>query len=154
VAVIYIYIYIYIKSVYSTVNATFIPIFVFIHTTCFNHIGSSSGVLTLVLRSINKMYIYIVPWWRYLLGYRLRHLIIHRLLLPTTPVGITIAPLQTVLSLTVLTIHPFRRLTWPSTISVGARLFTVDPRLSLSLLSPTTDWLPLLSLFSAALALP
>jgi hypothetical protein len=28
-----------IKSVYSTVNATFIPIFVFIFTTCFDHIG-------------------------------------------------------------------------------------------------------------------
>jgi hypothetical protein len=48
-------------------------------------------------------------------------------------VGITIALLQTVLSLTVLTIHPFRRLSWPSTIYVGARLFTVDSRLSLSL---------------------
>jgi hypothetical protein len=44
---------------------------------------------------------------------------------------------QTVLSLTVLTIHPFCRLSSPSTISVGARLFTVDSRLSLSLLSPT-----------------
>jgi hypothetical protein len=36
--------------VYSTVNATFIPIFVFIYTTCFDHVGSSSGVLTLVLK--------------------------------------------------------------------------------------------------------
>jgi hypothetical protein len=39
-----------INSVYSTVNATFIFIFVFIYTTCFDHIGSSSGVLTLVLK--------------------------------------------------------------------------------------------------------
>jgi hypothetical protein len=39
-----------IKNVYSTVNATFIPIFVFIYTTCFDHIGLSSGVLTLVLK--------------------------------------------------------------------------------------------------------
>jgi hypothetical protein len=42
--------YVTINSVYSTVNATFIPIFVFIYTTCFDHIGSSSGVLTLVLK--------------------------------------------------------------------------------------------------------
>jgi hypothetical protein len=42
--------YVTIKSVYSTVNATFISIFVFIYTTCFDHIGSSSGVLTLVLK--------------------------------------------------------------------------------------------------------
>jgi hypothetical protein len=42
--------YVTIKSVYSTVNATFIPIFVFIYMTCFDHIGSSSGVLTLVLK--------------------------------------------------------------------------------------------------------
>jgi hypothetical protein len=53
-------------------------------------------------------------------------------------VGITIALLQTVPSLTVLTIHSFRRLSWPSTIPVGARLFTVDSRLSLPLLLPTT----------------
>jgi hypothetical protein len=39
-----------IRSVYSTVNATFIPIFVFFYTTYFDHIGSSSGVLTLVLK--------------------------------------------------------------------------------------------------------
>jgi hypothetical protein len=44
-----------IKSVYSTVNATCIPIFVFIYTTCFDHIGSSSGVLTLVLKMHYKM---------------------------------------------------------------------------------------------------
>jgi hypothetical protein len=43
----------------------------------------------------------------------------------------------------VLTVHSFCRLPWPSTISVGARLFTVDSRLSLSLLTPTTDWLSL-----------
>jgi hypothetical protein len=42
--------YITINSVYSSVNATFILIFVFIYTTCFDHIGSSSGVLTLVLK--------------------------------------------------------------------------------------------------------
>jgi hypothetical protein len=53
-------------------------------------------------------------------------------------VGTTIALLQTVLSLTVLTVHTFRRLPWPSTISAGARLFTVGSRLSLPLLSPTT----------------
>jgi hypothetical protein len=46
----------------------------------------------------------------------------------------------------VLPIHFFCRLSWPSTISVGARLFTVDSRLSSSPLSPTTDWLTLLSL--------
>jgi hypothetical protein len=60
--------------------------------------------------------------------------------------GTTIALLQTVLSLAVLTVHPFRRLSWPSTTSVGARLFTVDSRLSLPILSPTilsalADWL-------------
>jgi hypothetical protein len=44
------YAYVTINSVYSTVNATFIPIFVFIYKTCFDHIGSSSGVLTLVLK--------------------------------------------------------------------------------------------------------
>jgi hypothetical protein len=38
----------------------------------------------------------------------------------------------------VLTVHSFRRLSWPSTIPVGARLFTVGSRLSLPLLSPTT----------------
>jgi hypothetical protein len=50
-------------------------------------------------------------------------------------------PLQAVFTLTVLTIRSFCRLSWLSTISVGARLFTVDSRLSLSLLSPTTDFL-------------
>jgi hypothetical protein len=56
-------------------------------------------------------------------------------------VGITVALLQPVPTLAVLTIHSFCRLSWPSTISVGARLFTVDSRLSSSLLSPTTFWL-------------
>jgi hypothetical protein len=50
-------------------------------------------------------------------------------------VGTIIALLQTVLSLTVWTVHTFRRLPWPSTISVGARLFTVDSRQLLSWLS-------------------
>jgi hypothetical protein len=53
-------------------------------------------------------------------------------------VGTTIALLQTVLSLAALSVHTFRRLSWPSTIPVGARLFTVGSRLSLPLLSPTT----------------
>jgi hypothetical protein len=44
-----------INSVYSTVNATFVPIFVFIYMTCFDHIGSSSGVLKLVLKLHYKM---------------------------------------------------------------------------------------------------
>jgi hypothetical protein len=45
-----------INSVYSTVNATFIPIFVFIYTTCFDRIGSSSGVLTLLLKMHYKTF--------------------------------------------------------------------------------------------------
>jgi hypothetical protein len=53
-------------------------------------------------------------------------------------VGITIVLLQPVPTLTVLTIHSFCRLSWPSTTSVGARLFAVDFRLSSPLLSPTT----------------
>jgi hypothetical protein len=95
----------------------------------------------------------IVPWWRYLLGYRLHHSVIRTPFIADYTVGLTIALLQTVLSLTVLSIHTFRRLSWPSTISVGARLFTVDSRLSLPLLSPTTllaltGWLSRLTDFS------
>jgi hypothetical protein len=82
----------------------------------------------------------IVPRWRCLLGYRLRHSVFHTPFIADYTVSLTIALLQTVLSLTVLTIHTSRRLSWPSTISVGARLFTVDSRLSLPLLSPTTDY--------------
>jgi hypothetical protein len=45
-----------------------------------------------------KQYINIVPCWRYLLGYRLHHSIVHTLLLPTTLVGITNIPLHSVLT--------------------------------------------------------
>jgi hypothetical protein len=82
----------------------------------------------------------IVPCWRYLLGYRPRHSIFHTLYCRLHRRYYNLQ-LQTnsSLSLTVLTVHPFRRLSWPSTISVGARQFTVDSRPSLSLLSPSTD---------------
>jgi hypothetical protein len=113
------------------------------------HLGTefiSSGYPQGIYNSWIRYQIYsedIVSCWQYLLCYRPSHSIIHTPFIADYTVGITIALWQTVLSLTVLTIHSFCRLSWPSTISVGARLFTADSRLSLSLLSPTTNrlWL-------------
>jgi hypothetical protein len=62
-------------------------------------------------------------------------------LLPTAPSVVqSLCHKQTVLSLTVLSIHPFRRPSWPLTISVGVRRYTVGSWLSLPLLLPTTDY--------------
>jgi hypothetical protein len=49
----------------------------------------------------------IVPWWRYLLGYRPSHLVIRTPFIADYTVGITIVLLQTVLTLTVLIIALF-----------------------------------------------
>jgi hypothetical protein len=141
----YIYLFIYL-FIYSFIHLCVQGLYMYVslrvstllENSCWDNVETVWDIFCKYSWIARIWYNYIVPWWRYLYGYRLRHIIIHRLLLPTSLIGITIARLQTVLSLTVFTIHSFCRLSWPSTVSVGARLFTVDSRLSLSLLSPTT----------------